>query len=174
MDRVTWKISVAGVGETGKTSLISRIVYGSDGSSGPVKAIFRKRLNLTYKNNKLVADLLFQEINDDSDAERMLPSSNLILVVADIMSREGLEYASDIIMYAKNFEKKPPVVLIGTKTDLRYEAELWTEDFEKVSKKLKVPYFLVSAKTGDNVSEMMDQVMELMLERFYAKKQVSQ
>jgi hypothetical protein len=174
MDRVTWKISVAGVGETGKTSLISRIVYGSDGSSGPVKAIFRKRLNLTYKNNKLVADLLFQEINDDSDAERMLPSSNLILVVADIMSREGLEYASDIIMYAKNFEKKPPVVLIGTKTDLRYEAELWTEDFEKVSKKLKVPYFLVSAKTGDNVSDMMDQVMELMLERFYAKKQVSQ
>ncbi len=174
MDRVTWKISVAGVGETGKTSLISRIVYGSDGSSGPVKAIFRKRLNLSFKNNKLVTDLLFQEINDDTDAERMLPSSNLILVVADVMSREGLEYASDIIMYSKNFERKPPVVLVGTKTDLRYEAELWKEDFEKVAKKLKVPYFLVSSKTGENISEMLDQIMELMLEKFYAKKQVSQ
>lgn len=174
MDRVTWKISVAGVGETGKTSLISRIVYGSDGSSGPIKALFRKRLNLSYKSNKLVADLLFQEINDDSDAERMLPSSNLILVVADIMSGESLQYASDIIMYAKNFEKKPPVVLVGTKTDLRYEAVLWTEDFEKVSKKLGVAFYLVSAKTGDKVPEMMDQVVDLMLERFYAKKQVSQ
>ena len=174
MDRVTWKISVAGIGETGKTSLISRIVYGSDGSSGPVKALFRKRVTLSYKGNKLVADLLFQEINNDTDAERMLPSSNLILVVADIMSGESLEDASDIIMYAKNFEKKPPIVLVGTKTDLRYEAVLWTEDFEKVSRKLNVPFFLVSAKTGDKINEMMDQVLELMLERFYAKKQVTQ
>ena len=174
MDRVTWKISVAGVGETGKTSLISRIVYGGDGSSGPVKALFRKRVTLTYKDNKLVADLLFQEINNDNDAERMLPSSNLIIVVADIMSRAGLEYASDIIPYAKNFEKKPPVVLVGTKTDLRYEAELWTQDFEKVSRKLDVPFYLVSSKNGDKVAEMMNQILELMLERFYAKKQVSQ
>lgn len=174
MDRVTWKVSVAGVAETGKTSLISRIVYGSDGSSGPVKALFRKRMNLSYKDNKLVADLLFQEVNDDSDAERVLPSSNLILVVADIMSREGLEYASEIIKYAKNFEKKPPVMLVGTKTDLRYEAELWMDDFEMVSKKLKVPFYLVSSKTGEKVSEMMDQIVELMLERFYAKKQANQ
>ncbi len=174
MDRVTWKISVAGMDDTGKTSLISRIVYGSDGSSGPVKVLLRKKVTLTYKNNKLVADLLFQEINNDTDAERMLPSSNLIIVVADIMSRAGLEYASDIIPYTKNFEKKPPVVLVGTKTDLRYEAELWTEDFEKVSRKLDVPFFLVSSRTGDKVAEMMDHILELMLERFYAKKQVSQ
>ena len=132
------------------------------------------RVTLTYKNNKLVADLLFQEINNDNDAERMLPSSNLIIVVADIMSRAGLEYASGIIPYAKNFEKKPPVVLVGTKTDLRYEAELWTQDFEKVSRKLDVPFYLVSSKNGDKVAEMMNQILELMLERFYAKKQVSQ
>ncbi len=171
MDRVIWKISVAGISGSGKTSLISRIVYDNDGSSGPVKALFRKRLNLEYKENKVVSDLLLQEINDDTDAERMLPSSNLILVTADILSPEGLIYASDVIRYAKNFEKKPPIVLVGTKTDLRYEAELWSNDFEKIAKKLDVPYFLVSAKTGDGAAELLDHVVELLLERFYAKKQ---
>lgn len=173
MDRVTWKISVAGIRGSGKTSLISRIVYGSDGSSGPVKPLFRKRLNLTYKENKVVADLLFQEIMDEADAEKMLPSSNLILVVADILSRDGLQYASDLIKYAKNFERKPPIVLVGTKTDLRYEAELWSDDFEKLARKVDVPYFLVSARTGDRISDLMEHVVSLMLERFYAKKQTS-
>lgn len=171
MDRVIWKVSVAGIKESGKTSLISRIVYGSDGSSGPVKAIFRKRLNLEFNGNKVIADLLLQEINDDTDAEKLLPSSNLILVTADILSQDCLHYASDVIRYAKNFEKNPPLVLVGTKTDLRYEAEIWSEDFEKLAKQLKVPYHLVSAKTGDKINELLDQVVELLLERFYAKKQ---
>ncbi len=171
MDRVIWKISVAGIRESGKTSLISRIVYGSDGSSGPVKAIFRKRLNLERNSNKVVADLLLQEINDNTDAEKLLPSSNLILVTADILSRDCLSYATEVIRYAKNFERNPPIVLVGTKTDLRYEAEIWSEDFEKLAKKLDVPYQLVSAKNGDGINELLDKVVELLLERFYAKKQ---
>lgn len=171
MDRVIWKVSVAGIKDSGKTSLISRIVYDNDGSSGPVKAIFRKRLNLEHRENKVVADLLLQEINDDADAERMLPSSNLILVSADILSRDGLSYASDVIRYAKNFEKKPPIILVGTKSDLRYEAEIWSEDFENLANKLEVPYFLVSAKTGEGTSELLEHLVELLLERFYAKKQ---
>lgn len=171
MDRVIWKISVAGIKESGKTSLISRIVYGSDGSSGPVKAIFRKRLNLEHDGHKVIADLLLQEINDNTDAEKLLPSSNLILVTADILSSDCLLYASDVIKYAKNFERNPPIVLVGTKTDLRYEAEIWSEDFEKLAKKLKVPFQLVSAKNGDGIDKLLDQVVELLLERFYAKKQ---
>lgn len=171
MDRVIWKISVAGIRESGKTSLISRIVYGNDGSNGPSKAIFRKRLNLERNNNKIVADLLLQEINDNTDAEKLLPSSNLIMVTADILSRDCLLYASDVIKYAKNFERNPPIVLVGTKTDLRYEAEIWSEDFEKLTKKLDVPFQLVSAKNGDGIDELLDQVVDLLLERFYAKKQ---
>lgn len=174
MDRVTWKISVAGIKGSGKTSLISRIVYGSDGSSGPIKAIFRKRLNLEYNENRIVADLLFQEINDDSDAERMLPSSNLIIVTSDILTRDGLEYAADLMKYAKHFERKPPIVLVGTKTDMRYEAELWIEDFEKIARKLDVKFFLVSARSGDNINELMKHVVDTMLERFYARKQSPQ
>lgn len=173
MDRVTWKISVAGIRGSGKTSLISRIVYGSDGSSAPAKALFRKRLNLTFKENKVVADLLFQELNDEAEAERLLPGSNLILVVADILSPDGLIYASDVIKYAKNYEKKPPIVLVGAKTDLRYEAELWTNDFEKVTKKLDVPFFMVSAKNGENVNQLIEHLTDLLLERFYAKKQTA-
>lgn len=171
MDRVIWKISVAGIKGSGKTSLISRIVYGSDGSSGPIKALFRKRLNLEHDNSKLVADLLFQEINDDSDAERMLLSSNLILVTADILTRDGLEYAKEVIIYAKNFERKPPVILVGTKADLRYEAELWNNDFEKLARKLDVPFFILSSRTGERVNDLMDHVVELLVERYYAKKQ---
>ncbi len=171
MDRVIWKISVAGISGSGKTSLISRIVYDNDGSSGPVKVLFRKRLSLEYRNSRVISDLLLQEINDDADAERMLPSSNLIIVTADILSRDGLEYASDVIRFSKNFEKKPPVILVGTKTDLRYEAELWSGDFERLAKKLDVSYFLVSSKTGDGTNELLDHLVHLLLERFYAKKQ---
>jgi GTPase SAR1 family protein len=171
VDRVTWKISVAGMKGSGKSSLISRIVYGTDGTNGHAKLLSRKRVTMERGESKVIADLLLQEIGDDAEAERLLPGSSLIIVVADIMARDSLLYAEDAIRYAKNFEKKPPVVLVGTKTDLRYEAELWTEDFDKSTRKLKVDYFMVSARGGEGVPKLMDHVLNVILERFYAKKQ---
>ena len=131
-DRIAWKISVAGLNGTGKSSLISRVVYDSDGTTSPSKMFSRKRIDLQKNGNRTTADLLLQEISQDPEAERMLPGSNMILILADVTNSQSLDFAQQMIRYSKSFSKNVPVLLVGTKSDLKYEAVIWIEDFEKV------------------------------------------
>jgi len=171
MDRVAWKISVSGSKGSGKSSLISRIVYDSDGTSSASKLLSRKRITVERDGVRIPADLLLQEISDEPEAERLLPGSNIILILADVTSAESLATAVNMIKYARSFEKRPPLVLVGTKSDMKYEAEIWIEDFDRVKQKTGVDYFMVSARTGDGVRELMEGVTATLLERFYAKRQ---
>ena len=171
MDRVAWKISIAGSKGSGKSSLISRIVYDSDGTSSPSKLLSRKRITIERDGSRIPVDLLLQEISDEPEAERLLPGSNIILVLAEVTSADSLANAVEMLKYARSFEKKPPLLLVGTKSDMKYEAEIWTEDFEKVKQKTGVGYHIVSARTGEGIEGLMEDVTSTLLERFYAKKQ---
>lgn len=170
-DRIAWKVSVAGDRGTGKSSLISRIVYDSDGTGSPSKLLSKKRITVESNGVKIPADLLLQEISDEPEAERFLPGSNIILVLVDVTRGDTLGFARQIVRFSKTFEKKPAVILVGTKADLKYEAEIWTEDFDAVKKKDDVEYYIVSAKTGTGIQELLSSITATLFERFYARKQ---
>lgn len=171
MDRVAWKVSVAGGKGTGKSALISRIVYDTDSPGPTSKLLSRKRLAVDRDGTRLSADLLLQEISDGPEAERFLPGSNIILVLVDVLNPESLAFANEIVKYSKTFEKKPQILLVGTKSDMKYEAQIWTEDIEKIGKKEKVDYVMVSSRTGEGIPELLKAITDSLAERFYAKRQ---
>lgn len=170
LQRVTWKITVLGQPESGKSSLISRLVYDSD--SGPVKqrGLIKKKMTLKKGSKKVIADLLFLELQDSEGVEKLLTGSNCILVTVDITRGEELDVASDIVKYLTSFEDSPLVIIVGTKTDLKYEAAIWENDFKAVKKGSDVDFFLVSAKTSSGVPELLEHLTGELLENFYAKR----
>ena len=171
MDRVAWKVSVAGGKGTGKSALISRVVYDSDSPGSASKLLSRKRLVVDRDGTKISADLLLQEISDRPEAERFLPGSNIILVLVDVTNPASLDFAHDIVKYSKTFEKKPQILLVGTKSDMKYEAQIWTEDIEKIGKKEKLDYVMVSSRTGEGIPELLNSITDSLVEKVYAKRQ---
>lgn len=168
--RVIWKISVVGPKGIGKSSLISRIVYDSDSALGPQRALVKKKVTVNYENEKIISDLLFQELDETDDVDRLIPGSNVIIIVADVTESESIADAEEIIKFSQNFEVNPLIVLVGTKLDRKYEAKIWEEDFNKLRKKYGVQYFIVSAKTNENIDEMMSYITDKLLEKYFSKR----
>lgn len=170
VDRATWKISVVGPRGVGKSSLISRIVYDSDVAASQQRALVKKKMSLTFEGKKIIADLLFQELDGDEEVDKLLVGSNAIIVVADITNKKTIGDANSIIKYAINFEKKPLVILAGTKLDLKYEAEIWEEDFNGLKEDYGINYFLISSKNSQAVNELVEYLTTQLLDRFYKRK----
>ncbi len=172
-ERVTWKITVLGQPESGKSSLISRIVYDSDTSVIKQRGLIKKKMTLEKDGIRYIADLLFLELQDEEGVEKLLRGSNCILVAVDITKGEELEVAADIVRYLNSFEESPLVIMAGTKSDLKYEAAVWEHDFDRLKKELGVEYFLVSAKNATSVPELVEYMTGNLLERFYAKRKAN-
>ncbi|HLH86629.1 MAG TPA: GTPase domain-containing protein [Thermoplasmataceae archaeon] len=170
VDRVAWKISVIGQPRSGKSALISRIVYDSYESSGQSKPMNKRRFTLENGSDKIMADILFQEISSQEDADRLLPSSTAILVTVDITNQSSIKYAEEVLKFTRNFERRPFVYVVATKLDLKYEAAIWVEELNRVCGRYGVQYQMTSAKTGEGVMEAIKAVTTALSERFYAKR----
>ncbi len=170
LDRVMWKISVAGLSRSGKSTLISRLVYDTDDVSMQVKLLNRKRITINNGSGKINADLLLQEVSESLEADRLLPGSAAIIVTVDITNPNSLGYAEEIVKYSANFEKKPLVLVAATKLDLKYEAAIWKDELEKIRKKYGTDYFILSAKTGEGVESALGYIEDSLTKRFYAKR----
>ncbi len=169
-DRVTWKISIIGAVGTGKSSLISRIVYDSDSAIGLRKQIARKKLMLDYGGSRVNADLLFIESEEGIDTEKLVSGSNVIITTADLTNRKSLSEAESILGNLDRSESPAVKIVAGTKLDRKYEAVLWDEDFQKLEKKYGIKYFFVSSRDAASVKEMMQYIINELLQRFYAKR----
>lgn len=173
LDRVTWKITVIGQPASGKSSLISRIVYDSDSSVIKQRALLKKKMTMEKGGKKVIADLLFLELQDEEGVEKLLTGSNCVIVTVDITQPEELEVARDVLRYLSSFEESPLLILAGTKADLKYEAAVWENDFDRIRKELGIDYFLLSAKTSASVQDMLDHLTGSLLDRFYAKRKTN-
>jgi len=169
-DRVTWKISIIGPVGTGKSSLISRIVYDSDSAIGLRKQVARKKMILDYMGNKVNADLLFIESEDGAEGEKLVSGSNAIIATADLTNRKSLSEVDSILDGLDRSKSSSVRIAVGTKLDRKYEAVLWDEDFQELEKKHGIRYFFVSARDAVSVNEMMKYVIDELLKRFYAKR----
>ncbi|WP_393970717.1 GTPase domain-containing protein [Oxyplasma meridianum] len=169
-DRLTWKVSIVGPTGSGKSSLISRIVYDSDNPASTQKMILRKRITVPYNGGTRSVDFLFQELEETDKTEKFLTGSTAILITADVTSKDSLKYSEEILKFISGFERKPLVVVLGTKTDLRYEAVIWQDELDRLAKKYGALSFLVTAKNANDVPKVLEQISSRLLEKVASKR----
>ncbi|MFG1518971.1 MAG: GTPase domain-containing protein [Thermoplasmataceae archaeon] len=168
--RVVWKVSVIGPDGSGKSSLISRIIYDSDSTGIQSKSILKKSLSISDHGKKILADLLFLEIDPSNGDDKLVVGSNALIVTVDLTNQSTLSEAEKILKMINKAGSKSFILLVANKLDRKYEASFWTEDLDAISRKYDVPYLVASAKNGEGIEELTKILTDQLLKRFLKKR----
>lgn len=161
----TKKVCLLGDFSVGKTSLVRRFVEGRFDerylSSIGVK-VDRKVLHLPAADGEVVLTLMLWDLAGGPDRGPVVPSyyrgAAGAVIACDLTRSETL---SAVNSYAERFLTANPrahLVLAANKVDLVEECCLGDEDLAALSSTLGAPLFLTSAKTGEKVEAMFQQL----------------
>lgn len=150
-------IVLAGDISSGKTSFITRYVYGQFEIDWVCNAgIPYKFKTLDIDNTKIrlhIWDTTGEE-RYKSIGQSQYNYANGVIVVIDLTSKSSLNNVDKWISIAKSYDIQ--CILVGTKSDLKHMKCISIEEIETVCKKYHVKYFEVSSKTGENISKTVD------------------
>ena len=163
------KVCLLGDGAVGKTSLIRKYVYDefddeylmTIGTKITKKSMLIKAdtngsgpdedINLTIMVSDIVGQVEFERIH-----KQYYRGSKGGLFVCDLTRKETLERVEWWLNSFREVAGDVPVILLGNKLDLKEQHEISYEDMAKFAKKFNCPYFLTSAKTGENVERAFE------------------
>lgn len=148
-----FKVLIVGPRGSGKTSILCRMVFDSYGECQTGTNQFY-RTNPIEVNGKTVT-LLLKEISTLPTQEKTAG----FIVALDSNNELDLNQLPDILEMVDN---KKMIIAIN-KSDLHYSASFWIEDVEKVVKRRNLKVITVSAKTGENVKELMAAAASLVI-----------
>jgi len=161
------KICILGDGAVGKTSLIRRYVHDvfDDKYLSTIGAkITKKVVTLKYHGAKpdVVLTLMIWDIAGQKDYNNVHPTyyqgAEGALIVCDITRKETLGNMSQWVESLHSVANKVPMVFLANKSDLKIQATFNENDMKNIAARFKSPFFLTSAKTGQNVEEAFSAV----------------
>ncbi|MHB1647532.1 MAG: GTPase domain-containing protein [Cuniculiplasma sp.] len=170
MSRRIWKLSLIGAPGTGKSSIISRIVYDTDAAGTTARGLLTKKIKVKKGGHNLDFEFIFQEIDGlEGDAKQIAGSSGIVLIFDVTQPMDGAE-VNRFAKFLGGLEKKPMIFLAANKIDRKYEAVTWQEDLEPIASSLDAPLYMISSRQSDTVSEMITDIAIRLLERKNEKR----
>ena len=169
------KICVIGEAAVGKTSLIRRFVLdkfddryistiGTKTSAKDIKiTVDEKGFYLTLQIWDILGLRCFSKLQ-----KRAYKGAKGAFIVIDTTRRETLRSFGDWLISLYKVAGEIPVVVLGNKNDL--EAEIGRDEIEKVAMDYGFPYYITSARTGENVKEAFHTLGKLLVSSWEGKK----
>ena len=148
------KIIFVGDANTGKTSIINRII------DNPFNDTYEVSIGIDFmsKNIRFRGQNIKIQIWDSAGQEKykgLIPSyvrnSSIVFIVYDVSNRGSFENVQSWLNFVKNIEKTT-MILCGNKIDLDREVE--TKEAEEIAEREGIKFFECSAKTNDNIKNM--------------------
>ena len=171
----TRKLKICLIGDVGvgKTSLIRRYVLdvfddkyiATIGTKVTKKDIDIKNptTGVQEKVTLLIWDIMGQPSFREVLREAYFYGVQGSIAVCDVTSKESLGELRYWIKAMTATTGKVPIVFLGNKCDLREETRIPFQDLEVFAKKNDSPALLSSAKTGYNVEQSFQTLVEMML-----------
>ena len=178
------KIKVCLVGEAavGKTSLIRRFVL-DDFDDKYIQTlgtkVSKKELTVTGSDHELVKiDMTIWDIMGQKGFRELLKEAYFygakgVIAVAEITRKTTLDDLDDWIEGVYSVTGKIPIQFMANKWDLKDQAEITEEDLTQATKAYDSPYFLTSAKTGENVETAFQNLAQRIASDKLAKREVA-
>ena len=154
------KIIFVGDAGVGKTTIISRIM------DNPYNEVYEPSIGVDFmsKNIKYKGQNVKLQMWDTAGQEKykgLIPSyvrnSSIVFVVYDISVKTSFDNIPKWLTFIRTIENTS-LILCGNKIDLS-NREVKKEEGEVLAKKEGIPFFEVSAKTGDNIKNMFYNVV---------------
>jgi small GTP-binding protein len=178
--RIKRKIVLLGDSAVGKTSLIRRFVtdrFDDKYITTIGTKVTKKELCITKGEKKIDLILMIWDVLGQkgytSVQARSYQGADGVLYVCDLTRPESLDnikayWFAELGKVASNI----PAVLVGNKIDLQEERKIGDDALAAFTGQFKMPYYLSSAKTGENVERVFQTLGELIAES-YAKVDAS-
>ncbi|MFX1466941.1 MAG: Rab family GTPase [Promethearchaeota archaeon] len=166
MSGLIFKTIVIGDMAVGKTSIAMRYVHNEfdpkyKGTIGVAHAM--KKLTI---NDELITlsiwDTGGQEMFDYI-RPHYFRGANCGLIIYDVTRKESFDHIERWFNDVKHNCGEIPIIFIGNKTDLIDERVITTEEGERYAQQKKVIFYETSAKTGDNIIDVMEELVRLVL-----------
>jgi len=160
------KVCLLGDGAVGKTSLIRKYVYDAfdDKYLMTIGAKVTKKvldvettdgtqIHLTIMLHDIVGQVEFERIH-----KQYYRGSEGAVLVCDLTRKDTLEHLGWWLESLSEVVGDVPVTLIGNKQDLKDEHQVTFKDMAALAKEYHCPYYLTSAKTGENVENVFENI----------------
>jgi len=166
--RFIFKIIAVGDGTAGKTSIIRRYVHEEFDSK------YIKTIGVSHALKRLCLDdtEITMTIWDTGGQElfdcirpQYYRGAHGVLVIYDVTSQESFDHLDKWLNELDTNCGKIPKIIIGNKIDLTDERVIPPEAGEKYALQNFVSHSETSAKTGENVVEVMGELAKLILSR---------
>jgi small GTP-binding protein len=161
--RLQKKVCLLGDFGVGKTSLVHRYVYNifSDRYLSTIGVkISRKELEV----NGLQVNLLIWDLAGGEDPTEMhngyVQGAAAALVVCDLTRADTLQAIPKHLTLLRQKNRNIPVYVLGNKVDLTEEREISDEALGQAAQEWQTPFWVTSAKTGENVAEVFQKLAE--------------
>ncbi|MFQ5553049.1 MAG: Rab family GTPase [Thermoplasmata archaeon] len=172
--RAKMKICAVGEEAVGKTSLIRRFV--DDVFEGEYirtlgTLLSKKTVEVEGPEGRpTVVDVLLWDIMGQRGFMDLLQDAYFynasgIFAVLDITRKESLEALHGWLKGVFETAESPSVIILANKSDLQDQGEVLEEDLATLGEAYDVPFYLTSAKTGDNCNLAFEDLIRLALER---------
>ena len=164
------KICMIGSFGVGKTSLVKRFVHDIFDdrylTTIGVKVTQKKCPPVQTPDKKYIqCDLLLWDIEGAeqlrSATVNYYTGSSGALLVSDLTRKETIEAYSQLVEIFIKTNPRAKIILAGNKSDLMHDVSQASEPLKKFADKNRFPYFLTSAKTGQNVESAFFKFIEL-------------
>ena len=128
--------------------------------------ISTKKLNFEDTHVKLVIwDVGGQVTHMSPYRNDFYEGAQSAIIVVDRTRPKTLENAEKWFKDSKRaISKNIPYILVGNKSDLMDEIVIDEQDLQLEAEKLDMPYFVTSAKTGQNVSDLFSNLTYIFLD----------
>jgi small GTP-binding protein len=168
------KVKIIFVGNTGvgKTCIIRRFVlesFDSESKSSDTASQYDKTIKIEGKSITCqMWDTAGQE-QYRSISSMYYKGSNIACLVYDITNKESFKDLKEnwIPDLKENGDKDLILAIVGNKNDFYEKEEVSEEDAREFAEKEKCSFFLVSAKNGDNINFLFQELAKEYLHKFF-------
>ena len=159
------KILTIGDNNVGKSSIIEKYIDDKfDGNNKPTIGIDFKT-KIIQKGNELIKLSIYDTAGEEKYRyliKNYYNGANGILLIYDITNRNSFH---NLNLWFEELEKNLDlnnlyIYLIGNKADLIQEREVSYEEAKDFADKKNIPYIEISAKTGDNINKLFNQMIK--------------
>ena len=171
-EEIIYKVLLLGDSSVGKTCFLLRYCDKSfqDVHLSTIGLDYRLK-TITLKNNRTVKLQIWDTAGQDrfrAITKNYYKSANGVLLIYDISNLQTYENVKNWISQIRE-EANPNVIiyLVGNKIDLPKEKRVVNiEDGEKIAEEFEIKFKEASAKSGTNVNEIFEELVEQIDEKF--------
>jgi len=171
-EEIVYKVLLLGDSSVGKTCFLLRYCDKSfqDVHLSTIGLDYRLK-TITLKNNKNIKLQIWDTAGQDrfrAITKNYYKSANGVLLIYDISNLQTYENVKNWISQIRE-EANPNVIiyLVGNKIDLPKEKRVVNiEDGEKIAEEYEIKFKEASAKSGTNVNEIFEELVEQIDEKF--------